>query len=105
MGWQDGFVFNLTEEEQLTQEMVRQFAQNSVEPLADKIDKEHYYPKELVAQMAELGLMGVYVPEQYGGSGLSNLAYCLIIEELSVACASTGAVSYTHLTLPTTPYV
>jgi len=63
-----------------------------VQPQAAKIDEEHRYPVELVRRMAELGLMGVAVPESYGGAGMDNLAYVLAMEEISSACASTGVI-------------
>ncbi len=84
--------FGLTEEQQLLQKTAHDFAQNEVRPKAAEIDKEHRYPKELVAQMAELGLMGIAVPEEYGGAGMDNVGYVLAMEEISRACASTGVV-------------
>jgi butyryl-CoA dehydrogenase len=61
-------------------------------PKAAEIDRNHRHPKELVARMAELGLMGVAVPEQYGGAGFDTLSYVLAMEEISRACASTGVI-------------
>jgi len=84
--------FGLTEEQQLLQKTARDFAQNEVRPKAAEIDKEHRHPKELVAKMAELGLMGIAVPEEYGGAGMDNVGYVLAMEEISRACASTGVV-------------
>jgi butyryl-CoA dehydrogenase len=84
--------FTLSEEHHLIQQTARDFARREVQPKAKKIDEEHRYPTELVQQMAELGLMGVAVPETYGGAGMDNLAYVLAMEEISVACASTGVI-------------
>jgi len=84
--------FLLSEEHEMIRDMARDFAEREVEPLAEKIDKEHYYPKELVAKMAELGLMGVAVPEEWGGAGMDNLAYVIAMEEISAKCASTGVI-------------
>jgi butyryl-CoA dehydrogenase len=84
--------FELTEEQQMLQKMARDFAQNEVLPRAAEIDKSHRHPQELVKRMAELGLMGVAVPDEYGGSGMDNVSYALAMEEISRACASTGVI-------------
>jgi butyryl-CoA dehydrogenase len=84
--------FELTEEQQMLQKMARDFAQSEVLPKAAEIDKSHRHPKELVKRMAELGLMGVAVPDEYGGSGMDNVSYVLAMEEISRACASTGVI-------------
>ncbi len=83
---------NLTEEQRAVREMARDFAQQEVAPLARELDRTARFPKELVARMAELGLMGVAVPEEYGGSGMDHVAYALAMEEVSAACASTGVI-------------
>jgi butyryl-CoA dehydrogenase len=70
----------------------REFAQNEVLPKAAEIDREHRHPVELVKRMAELGFLGIAVPEQWGGSGLDNVSYALAMEEISRACASTGVI-------------
>ncbi len=103
MSWIDGFDFELTEEERMVQEAARDFATQEVLPLAEKIDQEHYYPSELIPKMGDLGFMGVCVPEQYGGSGMSMMAYCLIIEELAAACASTSVIVSAHNSLCISP--
>jgi len=105
MEWCDGFGFPLDEETLLIQETARAFAEGEVLKLSDKIDREHYFPKELIPKMGELGFMGAVVPEQYGGTELSQLAYCLLIEELSSACASTGIIVSAHNSLGLTPLV
>ncbi len=83
---------SLTEDQQALLETVRQFATREVKPLAAALDREHRYPAELVARMAELGLMGIEVPEEYDGSGLDPISYVLAMEEVSAACASTGVI-------------
>ncbi|HEY1548267.1 MAG TPA: acyl-CoA dehydrogenase [Kofleriaceae bacterium] len=70
----------------------REFAQHEVLPKAAEIDREHRHPVELVKRMAELGFLGIAVPEQWGGSGLDNVSYALAMEEISRACASTGVI-------------
>ncbi len=82
----------LTDEQKLVQKTAADFAKNEVLPKAAEIDREHRYPKELVARMAELGLLGVAVPEEYGGAGFDTIAYVLAMEEISRACASTGVI-------------
>ncbi len=84
--------FRLSDEQRLVQETARSFAQTEVLPKAAEIDRNHRYPKELVAGLAELGLMGVAVPEKYGGAGMDTLSYVLAMEEISRACASTGVI-------------
>jgi butyryl-CoA dehydrogenase len=82
----------LTEEQRLVLETARAFARDEVLPRAAELDRNHRHPKELVARMAELGLLGVAVPEPWGGAGLDNVSYILAMEEVSRACASTGVV-------------
>jgi len=84
--------FDLTEEQQAVLKTARDFATNEVLPKAAEIDREHRHPKELVARMAELGLLGIAVPETYGGAGMDHVSYVLAMEEVSRACASTGVI-------------
>src|SRR5690242_15963873 len=83
---------SLTEEQRLVQKTAADFARNEVLPLAAELDRAHRHPKELVRRMAELGLLGIAVPEQYGGAGMDTVAYVLALEEISRACAGTGVV-------------
>ncbi|MEM9189796.1 MAG: acyl-CoA dehydrogenase [Myxococcota bacterium] len=82
----------LTEEQQLIQRMARDFAEKQVEPQARELDRVGNWPTELVAQMGELGLMGVAVPNEYGGAGADNLAYAVAMEEIARACASVSVI-------------
>jgi butyryl-CoA dehydrogenase len=84
--------FELSEEEQMLQQMVREFAENEVRPFAAEIDRDGFFPVEIVKKAAALGLTGINVPEQYGGSGLRTLATIIAIEEISRCCASTGVI-------------
>jgi len=84
--------FELNEEEQMVQQMARDFAQREVAPVARELDREARWPKELIARMGELGLMGVAVPDELGGAGMTNVCYALAMEEISAACASTGVI-------------
>lgn len=87
----------------MVRDTARQFAEKQVLPLAAKIDQEHYFPRELIKPMAELGFLGATVPEELGGAGLTQLAYCIIIEELAAACASTAIIVSAHHSLCTWP--
>jgi butyryl-CoA dehydrogenase len=84
--------FELSEDQKLVQKMARDFAVAEVLPKAAAIDKEHRHPTELVARMAELGLLGVAIPDTHGGSGFDHVSYALAMEEVSRACASTGVI-------------
>ncbi|MGI6211587.1 MAG: acyl-CoA dehydrogenase [Anaerovoracaceae bacterium] len=83
--------------------MYRDFAENAVKPLAAEIDKEERFPEETVSQMAEMGLLGIPFPEEYGGTGMDNLSYAQCVEELSKVCASTGVIVSAHTSLCATP--
>jgi len=84
--------FDFTEEQIAVRDMARDFAQNRVAPIADELDKQSRYPKEIVEEMAQLSLLGICVDEKYGGAGMDMLAYVLALEEISTACASTGVI-------------
>ena len=82
----------LTEEQQLLQKSVRDFAEAEVKPLAKEIDETGHFPFETFKKAAELGLTGVAVPETYGGAGMDHVSYAIVIEEISRVCASTGVI-------------
>ena len=82
----------LTEEQRMIEEMARNFAEKEVAPEAARLDDTHEFPTELAKKMGELGLMGVAVPEEYGGAGMDYVCYVVALEEISVACANTGVV-------------
>ena len=82
----------LNEEQKLLQETVRRFAEEVVKPRAKEIDESGEFPRAFFDQAGELGLAGVAVPEEYGGAGMDNLSYCLIIEEISRVCATSGVI-------------
>lgn len=85
-------MFQLSEEHLAIRDMARDFARNEVHPGAMERDHHHTFPTELVEKLGELGLLGVFVPEEYGGSGLDILGYVLALEEISYADASVGVV-------------
>jgi alkylation response protein AidB-like acyl-CoA dehydrogenase len=83
-------MFELPDDIKEIQNLARDFARNEVMPGAAKRDHEHSFPAEQVAQLAEMGFLGMFVPEQYGGAGLSTLAYVVALEEICYADASVG---------------
>ncbi|MCL6638174.1 MAG: acyl-CoA dehydrogenase [Firmicutes bacterium] len=95
--------FMLTEEQQMVRDMVRKLAQNEIAPRAAEYDRTHRYPWENLKKMGELGLMGVPIPEEYGGAGYDYLSYIITIEEISKACASTGVILAVHTSVGTFP--
>ena len=82
----------LTEEQQLLQKSVREFAEAEVKPLAKENDETGKFPRGVFQKAAELGLTGVAIPENEGGSGMDHISYSIVIEEISRACASTGVI-------------
>ena len=84
----------LTEEQKMLKAMVRDFATKELEPIAAQIDEDATFPAESVKKMAELGLMGVPFPEEYGGSGGGPLEFTIVVEELARVCASTAGIYF-----------
>ena len=84
--------FDLSEEQKMIQEMARKFAMREIKPVAAELDRTHAHPAEICAQMGELGLMGVAIPEKYGGAGMDYVCYALSLIEISKACASCGVI-------------
>lgn len=84
--------FSYTEEERMMMQMTRDFAEKTVKPLAVESDREHKFPRDTVEKMATLGLMGVTVPPEYEGAGMTNVCYSIAVEEISRHCASTGII-------------
>ncbi len=95
--------FDLSDEQRMVQEMVREFARDKVGPRAAEIDEEHRFPTETWDEIRELGLPGIPFPEELGGSNGGTLAYCLAVEELSRVCGSTGLTLAAHVSLGTYP--
>jgi len=85
-------IIELTDEQQMIRQVAREFAQNEIKPFASQFDREGTFPAETVKGLGDLGFMGIFVPEEYGGSGLDTFSYVLALEEISKACASTGAI-------------
>jgi alkylation response protein AidB-like acyl-CoA dehydrogenase len=84
--------FELTEAQRLFQETARQFAENEIAPIAEKVDELGEFPRETIQKLAELGFMGIAVPQAYGGAGADSVCYVVALEEISRACASHGVI-------------
>jgi alkylation response protein AidB-like acyl-CoA dehydrogenase len=94
---------DLTHEQELIRDTVRTFARERVAPVAEELDREARFPVELVGEMAELGLMGIPIPEGYGGAGGDTLAYAIAIEELTRVDSSVAITVAAHTSLGTMP--
>ena len=92
-------MFKLSDEHVQLQQTFRDFADNEVKPLAKELDETERFPLETIAKMAEMGMMGLPVPEELGGSGIDQLGYILAVEELSKVCATTGIILSAHTSL------
>ena len=95
--------FNLNKTQELFRQMIREFAEKEVKPLAAEIDEQERFPQETVEKMARLGIFGIPVPKQYGGAGGDNIMYSIAVEELSRCCATTGVVVSAHTSLCMSP--
>jgi len=84
--------FELSEEQKMIQQTARDFAAREVAPKAAELDKTGRWPTEIIAKMAELGFLGMAIPQEYGGAGLDTVCYALAMEEISAACASCGVI-------------
>lgn len=84
--------FSLTEEHIQLRDIVRNFAEKEIRPIASKIDKESRFPAEIVKKLGELGFMGMVIPSEYGGAGLDPISYVIMMEEISRVCASTSVI-------------
>jgi alkylation response protein AidB-like acyl-CoA dehydrogenase len=95
--------FELSEEQELLRRTVRDFALTRVAPVAAELDRESRFPYELVAEMAELGLMGIPIPEEYGGAGADTVSYAIAVEELTRIDSSVAITVAAHTSLGTMP--
>lgn len=85
-----GVDFSFSEDQELMRQEVRRFAEERIAPGVDERDREHRFPEDVISEMGELGLLGMMVPEEYGGAGIDPLTYALGVEEISRICPSTG---------------
>jgi butyryl-CoA dehydrogenase len=91
--------FNLTEQQKLFQKVIREFCEKELKPIAAKIDQEEFFPFDLYTKMGKMGLMGMTVPQEYGGAGIDKVSYMIALEEISRFCGSTGLTVEAHNTL------
>src|SRR6058998_3557108 len=95
--------FDLSPEHELVRRTVREFAETKVAPVAAELDREHRFPYDLVSELAELGLMGMTVPEEYGGAGADTVSYAIAVEELTRIDSSVAITLAAHHSLGTLP--
>jgi len=95
--------FNLTQDQKMVRDMVREFAMNELEPIAAEIDESREFPHASMKKMAKLGLLGVVIPEEYGGAGMDFTTLAIIVEEISRVCASTGVITAVNNSLAAYP--
>ena len=95
--------FKLSKEQLMLQKMFREFAENEVKPLAADVDEEERFPEETVKKMAKLGMMGIYLPKEYGGAGADVLSYVMAVEELAKVCGTTSVIVSAHTSLCCAP--
>ena len=95
--------FELSQDHKVLQDAVRDFVEKEIKPIAMQIDEEHMIPDELVKKMGEMGFLGSYLPDEYGGAGLDMLSYAIVVEEVSKACGSSGVLISAHTSLACGP--
>jgi len=95
--------FDLGQEHELVRSTVREFAEQRIAPVAEELDRESRFPYDLVAELAELGLMGMTIPEEYGGAGTDTLSYAIAVEELTRVDSSVAITVAAHHSLGTLP--
>jgi len=95
--------FALTEEQELLRATVREFAQKEIAPIARELDEAKQFPLQMVKKMGELGLLGLPIPEEYGGSGADTISYAIALEEISRASGSLGITMAAHVSLGSYP--
>jgi alkylation response protein AidB-like acyl-CoA dehydrogenase len=95
--------YELTEEQELLRRTVREFSESKVAPVAEELDREERFPYELVKELAQLGLMGIPIPEEYGGAGADTVSYAIAIEELTRIDSSVAITVAAHTSLGTMP--
>ncbi|MCX6667674.1 MAG: acyl-CoA dehydrogenase [Euryarchaeota archaeon] len=93
----------LNEQQKMIRNMVKEFAEKEVAPMAAELDKKGESPTKTLEKMAKLGLLGIIIPQEYGGAGLDTISYATVVEEISRKCASTGVITSVHNSLAAWP--
>ena len=94
---------SFTAEQEMMRKMVRDFAETEIAPLVNRMDEEDRFPGEIVNKMAQLGLMGIPIPEEWGGAGADFISYILALEEISKVSATVGVILSVHTSVGTMP--
>ena len=95
--------FRLSKEQEMIRTMVAEFAEREIKPKAQEIDETGEFPWENIKKMAKLNLLGLPIPNEYGGAGVDTVSYVLAVEEVSKQCASTGVIMSVHTSVGTYP--
>ena len=95
--------FNLTDEQEMLRDTLRQFAENELKPKAEHYDRTHEFPMEHIKKLGELGIMGIVYPEEYNGAGMDYVSYAIAVEEISRGDAATGTIVSAHNSLCLSP--
>lgn len=95
--------FQLTEDQEMIRKMIREFADEEIAPGAEHRDKHKIFPTEIFNKLANLGIMGLPFPEEFGGGGADTTSFAIVVEELSRACGSTGITYSAHVSLGGAP--
>lgn len=93
----------LSEDQRRARDTARRFAREKLDRAGIETDRTHRYPAEIIAELGKLGMLGVFLPEKYGGAGLDHVCYALVVEELAVECASTAVIVSAHSSLASWP--
>jgi butyryl-CoA dehydrogenase len=93
----------LTDAQRGARDTARRFAREKLDALGVETDRTHRFPAGIIAELSALGMMGVFIPDKYGGAGLDHVAYALVVEELAVECASTAVIVSAHSSLASWP--
>ena len=97
--------FTLTEEQRMLRDTVREFADREMAPVVPGLERRGEYPAEIVARLADLGILGMSIPEEHGGTGFDTLSISLVMEEIARVCASTGVTLSVHNSAAASPIV
>jgi butyryl-CoA dehydrogenase len=99
----DTMELELTEAQRGARDTARRFAREKLGPIGVEADRTHRYPAQAIAELSKLGMLGIFIPEEFGGAGLDHVCYALVLEELAVECASTCVIVSAHSSLASWP--
>jgi len=93
-------LFHITSEQEMVRLMAKDFAKKELEPYAGERDEKEIFPEEVIKKMGQLGFMGMMIPPEYGGTGAGAVSYCLALQEIAYACASSAVTMSVEIFLP-----